>query len=311
MVGIVFIQDIRYCPYLGRYTQPLKEAGVPFDLIWWERWKTPPTTPLPEVAEGAQAYYAFTRYSEMSRNPASKLGDFAAFSRYIRDVIRRRKYEKLIVLTTMTGMLLTDLLTGRYRKRFIYDIRDYSYERFGLYKSIEARIVDASAFTCISSEGFLEFLPRDREYVVADNFVDSDIRAAEGMRFHKKAPGKPLRLSYVGFVRYFQENRKILDALIDDPRFLLSYHGTGADYDRLVEYQRQHQQLLPAHAGDSAPCHHEQSLRRNHLPPAAAGVHRHLLPEAGRGLGRGLRPEHRSERFCRPALRLLSSARRG
>ena len=141
----------------------------------------------------------------------------------------------------MTGMLLADLLTGRYRKRFIYDIRDYSYERFGLYKSIEARIVDASAFTCISSEGFLEFLPRDREYVVADNFVDSDIRAAEGMRFHKKAPGERLRLSYVGFVRYFQENRKILDELIDDPRFLLSYHGIGADYDRLLEYQRQHE----------------------------------------------------------------------
>ena len=241
MVGIVFIQDIRYCPFLGRYTQPLKEAGVPFDLIWWERWKTPPTTPLPEVAEGAQAYYAFNRYSEMSRNPASKLGDFAAFSRYVRDVIRRRKYDKLIVLTTMTGMLLADLLTGRYRKRFIYDIRDYSYERIGLYKSIEARIVDASAFTCISSEGFLEFLPRDREYVVTDNFLDSDIRAAEGMRFHKKAPGEKIRLSYVGFVRYFQENRKILDELIDDPRFLLSYHGIGADYDRLVEYQRQHE----------------------------------------------------------------------
>ena len=241
MVGIVFIQDIRYCPYLGRYTQPLKEAGIPFDLIWWERWKTPPTTPLPEAAEGAQAYHAFTRYSEMARSPASKLGDFAAFSRYARDVIRRRKYDRLIVLTTMSGMLLADLLTGSYRKRVIFDIRDSSYERFGLYKAIEARIVDASAFTCISSEGFLEFLPRDHEYVVADNFVDSDIRAAEGMRFHKKAPGEPLRLSYVGFVRYFQENRKILDALIDDPRFLLSYHGTGADYDRLVEYQRQHE----------------------------------------------------------------------
>ena len=241
MVGIVYIQDIRYCPYLGRYTQPLKEAGVAFDLIWWERWKTPPSTPLPEAADGAEELHVFSKYSEMDQNPAAKLGDFAAFSRFVRGIIRRKKYDRLILLTTMSGILLADLLTGRYRGRYIFDIRDYSYERFGLFKAVEARIVDASAITCISSEGFLDFLPPGREYLVADNFLDSDIQAAKGARFRKKPPGEPIRIAYIGFVRYFQENRKILDALIDDPRFLLSYHGTGADYDRLVEYQRQHE----------------------------------------------------------------------
>jgi len=240
MVGIIYIQDIRYCPYLGRYTEPLKEAGVPFDLIWWERWETPPTTPLPQAADGAAECHIFRKVSKMAQNPLGKLGDFAAFSRYARQIIQKRKYDRLILLTTMSGMLLADLLTGKYRGKYIFDIRDYSYEKLLPYKAIEGRVVDASAMTCISSEGFLEFLPEGRKYVLADNFIDSDIKAAEGICFRKKAPGEPIRLSYVGFVRYFQENRKILDQLIDDPRFLISYHGTGADYEKLLDYQKQH-----------------------------------------------------------------------
>lgn len=239
MVGIIYPQDIRYCPYLGRYTEALRQAGAPFDLIWWERWETPPTTPLPEAASGAEERHVFSRYSRMDQPPLGKLGDFAAYSRYVRKVIRERGYERLILLGTMSAMLLGDLLTGRYKKRFILDIRDYSYERLAFYKALEARIVDASALTCISSDGFREFLPKDRPYVLADNFTDGDIAAAKGMRFCKKSPGEPIRLSYVGFIRYFQENRKILDRLVDDERFLISYHGTGADYDKLLAYQRQ------------------------------------------------------------------------
>jgi len=240
LVGIVFIQDIRYCPYLSRYTDALRRAGVPFDLIWWERWEKAPDTPLPAAADGAQEYHVFRKASEMARNPAYKIADFAAFSSYARRIIRRKKYDRLIILTTMTAILLSDLLLGAYRGRYIFDIRDYSYERFGLFKSLEGKLVDASDFTCISSEGFKQFLPEKRDYVLVDNFAFSDIRAAEGCRFKKKPEGEPIDLSYIGFIRYFDENRKLLDRLLGDSRFRLSYHGMGADYPRLLEYQKAH-----------------------------------------------------------------------
>ena len=240
MVGIVFIQDIRYCPYLQRYTQALRRAGIPFDLIWWERWEKAPDTPLPAAAEGAQEYHVFRRASEMARSPVYKLKDFAAFSAFARRIIRKRRYDKLILLTTMSAILLSDLLTGPYRGRYIFDIRDYSYERLTPFKWQEGRLVDASAFTCISSEGFLEFLPKNRKYVVVDNFAWSDIRAAEGCRFQKKAGGEPIELSYIGFIRYFEENRKLLDRMMGDSRFHISYHGMGADYQQLLDYREQH-----------------------------------------------------------------------
>lgn len=239
MVAIVYIQDIRYCPYLSRYTDALQEQQIPFDLIWWERWATPPKTPLPEATKLARACYVFNRASEMSRSPVRKVADFAAFSRYVRTLLKKERYDKLILLTTMSAMVLGDLLTGSYKGRYIFDIRDYSYEKLPGFRAIEGKLVDCAAFTCISSEGFREFLPRGREYVLTDNYFDGDLERGKFAVFRKKPEGEPLILSYVGFIRYFQENRKILERLLGDSRFLLYYHGAGADYDKLLEYQAQ------------------------------------------------------------------------
>lgn len=240
MVGIVFIQDIRYCPYLDRYTSALQAKGIPYDCIWWERWDTPPGTPLPPQVLAAEQRFVFSRASEMARNPIFKMGDFARFGRFARKIIRERRYEKLIILTTMSAMILYDLLTGPYRGKYILDIRDYSYEKLSPFLALEAKVIDAASFTCVSSEGFLDFLPKDRPYVITDNFTDADREAAAGMRFQKKPVGEPIVLSYLGFIRYFQEGRKILDRLRDDPRFILYYHGMGADYDKLVAYQQEY-----------------------------------------------------------------------
>lgn len=236
MVGIVYIQDIRYCPYLERYATALEAENIPYECIWWERWSE--TKPLPSYVERAAGRHIFGKHSEMARHPLSKLTDFAAFGRFASQIIKKQNYDKLIVLTTMSGMVLYNLLTSTYKDRYIFDIRDRSYEGVPPYRKLEADIIDASKFTCISSEGFLEFLPRERPYVISDNFLYNDIESARGIVFKKKPIGEPLHLAYLGFIRYFDENRKILDKLIDDERFVLDYHGLGADYDKLVDYQQ-------------------------------------------------------------------------
>lgn len=70
---------------------------------------------------------------------------------FVKKVIKKQKYEKLIVLTTLTGMFLYHLLTRKYNQEFILDYRDASYEFLNLYKFILGKLVDNSTFTCISS----------------------------------------------------------------------------------------------------------------------------------------------------------------
>ena len=63
-------------------------------------------------------------------------------------------------------MLLFDLLLFKYKNNYILDIRDPSYEKFKLFNQILKKIICSSYFTTISSEGFLEFLPKLRENIL-------------------------------------------------------------------------------------------------------------------------------------------------
>lgn len=237
LIGVVFIQDMRYCPYFERYAQVMAQCGQAYECIWWERWPSPPATPLPEGVLRANARHVFARSSEMARPPWRKSRDFLDFGRFARGVIAARGYDRLIVLTTLSGMLLIDWLLTRYRGRYLLDIRDESYERCAPFRLMEGALVDRSFFTCISSRGFLQCLPSGKEYLLVDNIAPDELRQPSGARFVKKPRGEVLTVSFIGFIRYLERNLEIIDRLTRDERFRVEYHGAGADYQRLCDYQ--------------------------------------------------------------------------
>lgn len=50
------------------------------------------------------------------------------------------------------------------------------------------------------------------------------------------SPQRPLRIAYLGNVRYIEILKNLADAVKGDERFLLSYHGGGPDYETLRNY---------------------------------------------------------------------------
>lgn len=50
------------------------------------------------------------------------------------------------------------------------------------------------------------------------------------------SPHKPLRIAYLGNVRYIDILKNLADAVRGDERFKLSYHGGGPDYEDLKDY---------------------------------------------------------------------------
>lgn len=50
------------------------------------------------------------------------------------------------------------------------------------------------------------------------------------------SPQKPLRIAYLGNVRYIDILKNLADAVRGDERFKLSYHGGGPDYEDLKDY---------------------------------------------------------------------------
>lgn len=226
MIGIIFIGNLKYCPYLDKYLKVLDNSQTSYEVIFWDR-------------EYREAYYstnyiAFKKKSNLNKHKLFKLLDFTQFAIWLDKLIDEKKYSKLIVLSTLSGIFIANTLLKRYQNRYIFDIRDYSYEGVKPFYRLEKKIIDNSYFTCISSEGFKEFLPRGYEYIMAHNFNYNDLQFQR--EFKKKKKGSTINVVWNGSIRYFDHQSQIIDRLKNDARFNIFYHGTGPEIDMFKNY---------------------------------------------------------------------------
>lgn len=224
MITLVFCGDLRYCPYIKRYTERLDAYKCEYEVLFWNR--------AGLELELPKNYYYYDSPSDESLGKFKKLFDFWGFKRWVEHHILSQKCDGLILLSTLTAILLSNKLK-KYKGKYIFDIRDYSYENIGFFKKIECKVINNSYFTAISSKGFKTFLPK-HDYVIAHNFNRNEM--IDTPAFIRQEC--PLKLVWNGTVRFFDFQKRYLDALKNDERFLMIYHGTGTDLLQYKEYCR-------------------------------------------------------------------------
>src|SRR5699024_6272758 len=79
----------------------------------------------------------------------------------------------------------------------------------------------------ISSSGFLEFLP-DANYTTVHSFNKSVLNNIESRKNLKKR-GEPIKICFIGYVRFFDIDKKVLQEFGNDDRFIVQYFGEGSD----------------------------------------------------------------------------------
>ena len=222
MVALIFCGDLKYCPYIKRYIERLELHGTDYNVFFWNRSGFDLNLP--------KNYIFFEQTSNLGRNKLQKLFDFVKFRSWLIKKLKQSKPDKIIALSTLTGVLLAGKL---YKKNteYAFDIRDYSYEHISPFYRIEKKVIKGSAFTAISSRGFEAFLPK-HDYVIAHNFNRNDI--VENAKFDKQN-GK-LTFVWNGVIRYFEFQKQYLDALKNDSRFEIVFHGDGPELDMYKEY---------------------------------------------------------------------------
>lgn len=224
MVGIIFIGDLYVCPYLHRYVDACEEQNVKYEVLFWNR--------CGEAMHVPKNYFYFDFTSAEEQPFIAKLLDFMKYRKWLKGKILDRRYDKLIVLSTLSGMLIADLLK-KYAKRYVFDIRDYSYEYFKLFYLIEKKVIHNSNYTAISSPGFKVFLPKF-DYLTIHNMQSNETTIRSD--FKKKAYGESLNVVWNGTMRYFEHQRRIIDRLSNDSRFTMYYHGDGAELESYLTY---------------------------------------------------------------------------
>lgn len=222
MISIIFCGDIKYCPYLSRYTERLRLKNIDYEVLFWNRGGF-------DISFKPNYHY-YNRPSSESLNKIIKTVDFLRFRVWIRRRLNLSKPDGLILLSTLTGILLFDV-ARKYKNRYIFDVRDYSYEKISFFKRLETKIINNSCFTAISSKGFTSFLP-EHDYVVAHNFN----RLENNTHFSFARKVEPYQIVWNGTVRFFEYQKQFLDVFKNDPRYILVYHGAGTDLEKYKEY---------------------------------------------------------------------------
>lgn len=228
MVAIILYGPFELAPYSIKYMEILKAAGEEYDLIGWRREEK-----VQFVGENVFMYEGKTakRFSSLSAKLMPTLG----YRHYVKQILARKKYDKLIILTTQTAILLAPELLTKYRSRFIFDYRDRSYENVRPYAMLVNSLIRASEQTVISSKWFADALTDKKEYILAHNFRRSSLsyRLDECV---KKREGEKIEAAYIGALRSYDYHRWLIDCFGNDPRFNFHIYGCGDDCERLRDY---------------------------------------------------------------------------
>lgn len=231
MIGLIFINDINVCPYIDKYIEQINALEEEYEILIWDR----------SYTAGKQYKYPNVKVFDLSgredENHIKKLYHFYKYSRFLKKQLKQNKYDKLIVLSTLSAFVVYKALQKKYKGKYIFDYRDASYEEYGAFSAMLKKIIDNSAFTAISSKGFEQILP-EHDYIMAHNFRYHDLEKQITTCPALPEPNHRIRLASIGVLRGVIYNKLLIDIFGKDDRFELCFHGCGSKYDQLVEYAK-------------------------------------------------------------------------
>lgn len=209
----------------------LQKADLDYEVIFWNR----------EAEAGMFHVSQVNNYIYINIHcniGVKKFVSFLKWKRIVKNVIKKKKYNKLIILSTVPTVLLKSLLINNYSGRYIFDIRDYTLEKYTYFKNLVMSLVDHSCLTAISSKGYMKWLDDSPKIYINHNITVDNVG-------HFKAPvynqNSPIRFSFVGNVRLDTQTKAMLISLGRSKRFEQHFYGrvlTKCDIDQIVSEKR-------------------------------------------------------------------------
>jgi hypothetical protein len=212
--------NIKHISLISHYTSILKNRKIEFDIIYIDKYGED------EVFE-AKNKYVYRIDIDKDWNRIKKLSKYLGFRKFVKNIIKENDYDLLIVWRTETALLLSDIIYKLYRKKYIINIRDYCYEKNFFIKVVLKKILANSKLNTISSEGFYEFLPKSN-YLMLHSYNESLLKDIKPRNQFKKM-NEPIRVCFIGYVRFYDVDKKLIDELGNDDRYIIQFFGQGSD----------------------------------------------------------------------------------
>lgn len=222
--ALILSSNIENAPYVNYYIDIFNEYKVDFVVLYWNK----------EFLERRYEYsvVSYDKYFPVRSSKFSKVINIYKYTKFVRKILKQEDITDLILFTIPPSVFLCSFLIKHYWKHFILDIRDYS-PLVPFCSSWLEKAINASFRTCISSEGFLYWLPNCSDYVLSHNLRKSLLvqNNDNNIRFENHSK---ISILTIGQIRDYDMNSKVLQILEsyqDD--FILHYAGYGVVYDKL------------------------------------------------------------------------------
>ena len=219
---------ISYCnlymiPYIKKYTSKIINSGNECICLFWDR---DGNLGKNDIIDGCQNI-VFNKKIKEPMTPLLKAFSYLRCAHFFNKTIKNSHFEKIVFLQSHAAVLCDRKLLEKYSKKYVIEVRDYFMEENSLYFRKETIAIKLAKYVFISSPGYKSFLP-DSDYIVAHNYSDFDV---ENKSFSslRDSDDKTIKISYIGTVRFFDMDKKILLLFKNDPRFQINYYGSGSE----------------------------------------------------------------------------------
>ena len=217
-VAIIAFNNMKYSPYVKTYSDYLDKLGIEYNVIYPKR---------EEISDNLVGEHYPIKWNPQKK----KFWNFIKFRNSASRILKRNKYDFVIVLTTFPAVLLANVLRRRYKGRYLVDVRDYTHESNRFYFYFEKKALLNSKINVISSPAFKTFLP-ESNYILCHN-MPSDYD--EPINDFDKKEGK-IVIGYVGSIGYKPHCRKLIDLVEKDDRFCFHFYGNEKGTPAITEY---------------------------------------------------------------------------
>ena len=186
-------------------------------------------------------FHEFRKFMLDSIPKREKLSSFWGYRQFVLPILKSQKFDLIISLHTMPGIVLWDQLISRYRGKYIFDYRDHTLENNFVFGKMIKTFARNAKLVFVSSDAFRRYLPisEDVEVVTSHNILADSLKHRDDRKSSYK-PNDKVRVSFWGLMRHTNHNKQIIDRIGNDSRFELHYYGRGLKIeDDLKEYCKQ------------------------------------------------------------------------
>lgn len=218
-VCIVSTVNLMHMTLVSLYTNYFQKNNIPYDIIYIDKYG---------VDEINQASKIYKYRANNTKSKILKVINVLRFTFYAKKIVRKNKYDFLIIWNELTAVLMSGFLAKKYNKKYVVNIRDYGFNDFILIKKRTKKVINNSSFTMISSDRFLEFLPKSDKYLFVHSY-NKKIFENTNFKYRKKESNQPITILFIGKLSYLQESKDFIKKLGNDKRFILKFVGVGTE----------------------------------------------------------------------------------